>query len=212
MDDSSVPPVDGDSGLAGSIVAEQLQTLRVACEGSSDARAAGPPEDGEQVPLPPERLWAEAPANSSELPREPEPPWVALKGGGVAGDAPYSSAAAEEKPAAVEEDSNGRTSPGTGGEQACPPVEHPQAMEAPSDKEGERQPSEEAKVVDPHQPPSSSDFQGGNSEQNGDLDRQTAALGLIEKEALSKEKPAAQRSEKKGSLSGEGGARSESDR
>ncbi|XP_070804820.1 H/ACA ribonucleoprotein complex non-core subunit NAF1 [Pituophis catenifer annectens] len=183
MDPSSLPPpVDGDSGFAGSIVAERLQTLRVACEGSWDAKAAGP--------LSPELLREGAPANSSE------PSWVAL----IAGDAPHSSAAAEGKPAAVG-DSNGRSSPGTGGEEACPPVE---AVEAPPDKEEERRPSEEAKVVDHPQPSSSSSaFQGGNSEEDGDLHRQTAAL--------SKEKPPAQRSEKKGPLSGEGGARSESD-
>ncbi|XP_058049026.1 H/ACA ribonucleoprotein complex non-core subunit NAF1 isoform X2 [Ahaetulla prasina] len=194
MDASPVPPlVDADSGLAGSIVAERLQTLRVACDGSADARAAGP--------LSPERLCEGAPANSSELPREAEPPWVALKGGGDAGGAPpHSSAAAEEKPAAVG-DCNGQASPGTGDEQ-------PKALEASSDKE------EEAKVVDHHQPSSSSSspaFQGGSSEGNGDLDRPTAALGLLEGEALPKEKPAAQRSEKEGPLSGEGGGRSESD-
>ncbi|XP_032080508.1 H/ACA ribonucleoprotein complex non-core subunit NAF1 [Thamnophis elegans] len=180
MEASSAPP-DGDSGLAGSIMAEQLQALRVACEGSSDARAGSPQEAGEQVPLSPERLWEGDSA-------EPEPPWVAPKGGGgVAGDAPHSSDAAEEKPAAVG-DSNGRISP------ACP------AEEAPSDKEEERQPSEEAKVADHPQPSSSSsDFQDGNSEQNGSLDRHPATLGLLEEEALSKETPVAQRSEK-GSL------------
>uniref|UniRef100_A0A8C5RMU6 H/ACA ribonucleoprotein complex non-core subunit NAF1 n=1 Tax=Laticauda laticaudata TaxID=8630 RepID=A0A8C5RMU6_LATLA len=190
---SSAPPVDGDSG----IVAEQLQTLRVACEGSSDARAAGPQEGGEQAPLSPERLCEEAPANSPELPRKPKPPWAALKGGFAAGNAPHSSAAAEEKPAAPRE-SNGWTSPG--------PVEQPQAGVPPSEKQEGRQPSEEAKVVD-HQQPSSSPFafQGGNSEQNGGLGLPTAAVGFLEEEALSKEKPVAQRSEKKGSLSGEGG-------
>ncbi|XP_070613382.1 H/ACA ribonucleoprotein complex non-core subunit NAF1 isoform X2 [Erythrolamprus reginae] len=210
---SSVPPVDSDSGLVGSIVAEHLQTLRVACEEeSSDARAAGPQEDGEHVPLSSERLSEkEAPANSSGLPREPDPPWVALNlGGGAAGDAPHSSA--EEKTAAVG-DSNGRTSPGTGHEQACPPVEHTQAAEAPSEKGEERQPSEEAEVVvDYPQPPASSDFQAGNSEQNGDLNGPTAALGLVEEEALPKENPeTAQGSEKKRSLSGGGNSESDSD-
>ncbi|XP_026531610.1 H/ACA ribonucleoprotein complex non-core subunit NAF1 [Notechis scutatus] len=193
---SSAPPVDGDSGL----VAEQLQTLRVACEGSSEARAAGPQEDGEQAPLSPERLREEeeAPANSPELPREPKPPWAAPKGGFAAGDAPHSSAAAaEEKPAA----------PG--------PVEQSQAGEAPSENQEGRQPSEEAEAVDHPQPSSSSSspvaFQGGDSEQNGGLGLPTAAVGFLEEEALSKEKPAAPRSEEKGALSGEGGDGSESD-
>lgn len=193
MDASSLPPsVDDDSVLAGSIVAERLQTLKVACEGSWDAKAAGPLEDGEQAPLSPELLREGPSANSSE------PPLVAL----IAGDAPHCSAAAEGKPAAVG-DSNGRSSPGTDREQACPPVEHPQAVEAPPDKEEERQPSEGAKVVDHHQPSSSSAFQGGKREEDGDLDGQTAALS---------KKPTAQGSEKKGPLSGENEARSESDR
>lgn len=214
MDASSAVPMDGDSGLAGSTVAEQLQTLRVACEESSDATAAAPQgpalkEGDEQVPLSPERLCEEAPAKPSGLPREPEPPWVGLKGSGAAGDAPHSSSpAAEEKPATLE-DGNGRTSPGMSGEQACPPVEHPQAVATASEKEEDRPPSEEVKVD--HQSSSSSAFQVGHSEQNGGLSRQTAAVGVEEEDALSKENPAALRREK-GAGSMEGGGTLESDR
>ncbi|KAM3832089.1 H/ACA ribonucleoprotein complex non-core subunit NAF1 isoform 2-T2 [Vipera latastei] len=210
--------MDGDSGLAGSTVTEQLQTLRVACEGSSDAAAAaaapqGPAweEGDERVPLSPERFCEEAPAKPAGLPREPEPPWVGLEGGGAAGDAPHaSSPAAEEEPAALG-DGNGRTSPGMSGGQACPPGEHPQAVAAASEKEGDRPPSEEVKVD--HQSSSSSSssaFQRGPSAQNGGLARQTAEVGLEEKDALSKENPAALRGEK-GAGSMEGGGSSESD-
>ncbi|XP_015682552.1 H/ACA ribonucleoprotein complex non-core subunit NAF1 [Protobothrops mucrosquamatus] len=200
MDASSAVPMD-DSGFAGSTVAEQLQTLRVACEGSSDATAAAPrgpalKEGDEQVPLSPERLCGKAPAKPSGLPREPEPPWVGLKG----------SPAAEEKPAALGDgNGNGRTSPGMSGEQACPPVEAPQAVAAASEKEDDRPPSEEVKV-DPQS--SSSAFQGGHSEQNGGLSRQTAAVGV--EDALSKENPAALRREK-GAGSTKGGGTLESD-
>ncbi|KAK9399088.1 H/ACA ribonucleoprotein complex non-core subunit NAF1 [Crotalus adamanteus] len=205
MDASSAVPMDGDSGLAGSTVAEQLQTLRVACEGSADATAAAPQgpalkEGDEQVPLSPERLCEEAPGKPSGLPREPEPPWVGLKGGGAAGDAPHSSSpAAEEKPATLE-DGNGNTSPGMSGEQA---------VAAASEKEEDRPPSEEVKVD--HQSPSSA-FQGGHSEQNGGLSRQTAAVGVEEEDALSKENPAALRREKgAGSMEGGGSLESDSD-
>ncbi|XP_039179867.1 H/ACA ribonucleoprotein complex non-core subunit NAF1 isoform X1 [Crotalus tigris] len=205
MDASSAVRMDGDSGLAGSTVAEQLQTLRVACEGSADTTAAAPQgpalkEGDEQVPLSPERLCEEAPGKPSGLPREPEPPWVGLKGGGAAGDAPHSSSpAAEEKPATLE-DGNGNTSPGMSGEQA---------VAAASEKEEDRPPSEEVKVD--HQSPSSA-FQGGHSEQNGGLSRQTAAVGVEEEDALSKENPAALRREKgAGSMEGGGSLESDSD-
>ncbi|KAL7981824.1 hypothetical protein Chor_000881 [Crotalus horridus] len=195
--------MDGDSGLAGSTVAEQLQTLRVACEGSADTTAAAPQgpalkEGDEQVPLSPERLCEEAPGKPSGLPREPEPPWVGLKGGGAAGDAPHSSSpAAEEKPATLE-DGNGNTSPGMSDEQA---------VAAASEKEEDRPPSEEVKVD--HQSPSSA-FQGGHSEQNGGLSRQT--VGVEEEDALSKENPAALRREKgAGSMEGGGSLESDSD-
>ncbi|XP_025020885.1 H/ACA ribonucleoprotein complex non-core subunit NAF1 isoform X2 [Python bivittatus] len=214
MDVPSASLVDGDSGLSGSIVAEQLQTLRVACEGSPSAAPACPQgaalKDDDRVPLSPERLCGEAPANRSELPQEqPGPPWVALKGGGVEGDAPQPGPAAEEKPASPG-DGNGQTSPETGGEQTCSPDEHLQAAEALSEREKEHRPPEEVKAG--HQP-SPSALLGSNSElKNGGLNRQTAPVRPEEQDGLSKGNPAAPGSER-GSLAVEscGGLNSSSE-
>ncbi|XP_063166078.1 H/ACA ribonucleoprotein complex non-core subunit NAF1 [Candoia aspera] len=192
MDASSALLADGDSSLAGSIVAEQLQTLKVACEGSPNAAAACPQgpalkEGEDQVPLSPKRLGREVSANCSELPQEPGPPWVAPKGGGVEENAPHPGLSAEEKPAPPG-NGNGRKPPGTGEEQTWPPGEHPQAAEAPSEREEEHRPPEEMKAG--HQP-SSSALLGGSSElKNGGLNCQTAPVGPEGQEGLSKGTPA----------------------